>query len=60
MSDNSDKSYNIGPSEVLHDDNHRVDKPEAIIRRVVEKNIRSFLMKKQARLFIIWLNSPVM
>lgn len=46
MSDNSDKSYNIGPSEVLHDDNHRVDKPEAIIRRVVEKKYPNLSYEK--------------
>lgn len=37
MSDNSNNAVKTGSMEVFRDDNHRVEKPEAIIRRVVEK-----------------------
>ena len=37
MSDNSNNTVKAGSMEVFRDDNHRVEKPEAIIRRVVEK-----------------------
>lgn len=37
MSDNPNESFHVNRMEVFKDDNHRVEKPEAIVRRVVEK-----------------------